>query len=131
MEAVLVDVQYQSKVITYSMAEALCYKHLSNRVLPDMHGPRVKVIRYQPEQRFRPSTPSVSNYLAERIDFDRAFRMLDKPHQKVLLAWYGKTELKPEQLAQMWGVDRSTVYRRKHRAVEAFAEVLTKCNWKG
>ncbi len=117
--------------VTYAEAERLCIKHITNRARPDLHGRTVQLIRWQPEQRFKPATPSVSRRLFERIEFDRAFRMLDKHHQKVLLGWYGRVDIKPEELAKSWGVDRATVYRRKHRAVQMFAEVLTKCDWQG
>lgn len=116
--------------LTYSDVDRLCKRHLANRAR--LEGSTI--VRYQSQeiQRFRPAHPGVSAYLVERIDFDRAFKQLDKRHQKALIAWYGyEARLSIDDLADAWGCHRATVIRRKHRAVEALRQILTKCDWMG
>lgn len=121
----------EDRVLSYRDVERLCERHLAHRSRIDIAGPRIA--RYEPceIQRFRPAFPHVSALLLERVDFDRAFRRLDKRHQQVLIAWYGFPSISIDKLAEEWGVHRATVIRRKHRAVHALRDILTNATVKG
>lgn len=120
-----------NETLTYRDVERLCERHLARRSLTGLVGYRL--VRYErcESQRFRPAFPHVHEYLLERIDFDRAFGRLEKRHQKVLIAWYGREDMSIDEMAERWGCHRATVIRRKHRAVKALQEALTSATVKG
>src|SRR5690606_12052564 len=86
---------------TYRDVDKLCKRHLADRARID----GARIVRYErcEHQRFRPANAAVSALLLERIDFDRAFRMLDRHHQRVLIAWYGRSEWTQQQAADWVG----------------------------
>lgn len=111
-------------MLTTHDVDKLCKRHLANRARIKAQLTDAPIVRYkaQESQRFKPAHPHVAALLIERIDFDRAFRTLAKREQKVLLAWYGFEGIKPEELASHWGCSRSTVFRRRVRAIASLRD---------
>jgi len=117
--------------LTYRDVEKLCERHLAHRSLAGLAGYRLVRYERSESQRFRPAFPSVCEFILERVDFDRAFRRIERCHQKVLIAWYGMDGMSIDDMAEKWGCHRATVIRRKHRAVRALWDVLTSATVKG
>ena len=110
--------------LTYRDVERLCERHLARRSMTGLSGYRL--VRYErcESQRFRPAHPWVSEYLLERIDFDRAFKRLGMRHQKVLIAWYGREDWTQQQAADWVGCSPSTLRHWRANAISALRDLL-------
>lgn len=115
----------EQHALSYQDVERLCERHLAHRSRIDIAGP--KIVRYEPReiQRFRPAFPHINALLLERIDFDRAFRQIDKRNQKVLIAWYGRPDWTQQQAAEWVGCSPSTLRHWRRLAISALRDLLT------
>lgn len=108
---------------TFRDVERLCERHLARRSLT---GIGYRLVRYErsESQHFRCAYSWVSDYLLERIDFDRAFRQLSRQSQKVLIAWYGMERWTQQQIADWLGVTPRTVRRWRVDAIEELRGIM-------
>jgi len=108
---------------TFRDVERLCERHLARRSLT---GIGYRLVRYErsESQHFRCAYSWVSDYLLERIDFDRAFRQLSRRSQKVLIAWYGMERWTQQQIADWLGVTPRTVRRWRVNAIEELRGIM-------
>ena len=114
----------ECRELTYADVERLCRRHLADRARISLANPRLVRYDFNGAQRFRIAHPHVSEYLLERIDFDRAFKRLEKRHQKVLLVWYGLPKWTQQDMADWLGVTPRTVRRWHREAINALRNEL-------
>lgn len=112
------------KLTSYQLAESLCIRHLANRHSMDLVGNVTSIFEYRPEKRSRAAFPNINPELIAKIDFDLAFNQLDEKYQRILLLWYGISKLDTDKIADILGVSRRTLFRRRRSALIALAQQL-------
>lgn len=132
-EVLGVMVMEDNQQYTYSRVEALLYRYLTRRDLPDLHGKvdyrlRLRLEKFHERQR---RTPDVNDAVLERVDLFRALSRLPHSLRVILVLWYGTDWSEDRmllELGRMWGtkLSRRTLYRRKRIAIIALMRELNR-----